>query len=504
MGLSLPAALAALLILALAFSSFGSLDTSARKALVAKDVVADILPPPMYLIEMRLVLSQAVEHSLTTDQARQRFAKLRSDYDERVQYWRGHPPYGLEQQLLGAQHEQAQRFMQLAQTAVLDRLAQGQQEAASQGLALADQSYLAHRAAVDATVTAGARFADTAIADFEATTRRGYWLMPLAAALLLGASGVLGWLIYRSLIAAVQQCTGLADRVAAGDLSQHVHSNRQDELGDLVRSMNQMSTNLSRLVGGVREGSHAIAQATAEIAQGNLDLSSRTEAQASSLQQTVASVEHMSEAIAHSADTARQADHLVSEAKRIAEEGHAAVNTLVTAMGAIRVSSHRIADIIGVIDGIAFQTNILALNAAVEAARAGEQGRGFAVVAAEVRNLARRSADAAHEIKDLIADSSTQVEAGGEHADHAGKTIAAIVDQVGQVTALVTTIANASGQQASGFSQINAALGQIDTATQQNSALVEQTAAAANSLRDQAQRLSDSADVFRTEVSVGI
>ena len=498
LGLALPSALAALVILALSFSSFGSLDNSARKALVAKDVVADILPPPMYLIEMRLVLSQAVERSLPAGEARQRFEKLSADYNERAQYWRGHPPYGLEQQLLGAQHEQALKFMQLGQAAVLGPLTAGDNAGAEQGLAQAHMAYLAHRAAVDATVTAGGRFADTAIADFEATTRRGYWLMPLTAAVLLAASGVLGTVIYRSLIAAVRQCTGLADRVAAGDLSQQVNSPRQDELGDLIRAMNQMSSHLAEIVCGVRDGSHAIAQATAQIAQGNLDLSARTEDQASHLQETAASVEQMSGAIANSADTARQADQVVAEATRIAEQGHTAVNTLVATMGLIQTSSGRIADIIGVIDGIAFQTNILALNAAVEAARAGEQGRGFAVVATEVRNLAQRSAAAAHEIKDLIASSSAQVQTGGAHADHAGKTIAAIVTQVSKVNSLVNAIANASGQQANGFSQINAALSQIDTATQQNSALVEQTAAAAASLSEQANRLSNAVDVFQT------
>ncbi len=497
MGLVVPSALAAVVILALSFSSFTSLDNSARRALVAKDVVADILPPPLYLIEMRLVLSQAVERSLPVADAVQRYQHLADEYGQRVQHWRQHPPYGLQAQLLGEQHDQAERFMRLARIAVLDRLAVGDAAGAAQGLREADTAYQAHRAGVDATVKAGARFADESIATFDATTRRGYWLMPLAAALLLGLSGLLGLSIYRGLVAAVRQCTDMAHRVAEGDLSQRARTERRDELGDLVRNMNEMSERLTQTIGRVREGSHAIERATAEIAQGNLDLSTRTETQASHLQDTTAAVQQMYEALNGSAGTARQADQLAADAARIAAEGDAAVGTLVSTMADIQSSSRRIADIIGVIDGIAFQTNILALNAAVEAARAGEQGRGFAVVASEVRSLAQRSASAAHEIKTLISGSSQQVEAGGVHADHAGKTIAAIVAQVSQVTALVGEIAAASSQQTSGFSRIHVALGEIDTATQQNSALVEQTAAAASSLKDQAAKLAAAADVFQ-------
>jgi len=497
LGLVLPSALAAVVILVLSFTSFASLDTQARKALVAKDVVADILPPPMYLIEMRLVLSQAVEQSLPATQAEQRFQHLADEYGQRVQHWRSHPPYGLETPLLGDQHTQAERFMQLARSAVLARLTAGDVAGAAQGLREADQAFQAHRAGVDATVKAGAQFAEDAMAGFDTTTRRGYWLMPLAAGLLLACSGLLGVAILRQLMAGMRQCTALVRRVAEGDLTQRATTDRQDELGDLVRDLNTMSERLAQIVGRVREGSHAIAQSTAEIAQGNQDLSLRTETQASHLQETTASVQQMFDTLNSSAGTARQADQLAADAARIAAEGDAAVGTLVSTMADIQSSSKRIADIIGVIDGIAFQTNILALNAAVEAARAGEQGRGFAVVAAEVRNLAQRSAAAAHEIKDLISSSTRQVEVGGAHADHAGKTISAIVEQVSKVTALVGEIAAASNLQTSGFSRINVALGEIDTATQQNSALVEQTAAAATSLSDQAAKLSDAADVFQ-------
>jgi methyl-accepting chemotaxis protein I, serine sensor receptor len=497
LALALPSAFAAVVILALSFSSFQQLDRSAREALVAKDVVADILPPPMYLIEMRLVLSQAVERSVTPAEARQRFDKLASEYAQRASYWRDHPPHGLEKLLLGAQHAHALRFIEQSQSGVLDRVAAGDQAGAEQALKQADLTYRAHRQAVDETVAAGGRFADRAMEEFSAVTARGYWQMPLAAAVLLAASAALGLGIFRRLVSAVRECSAVARQVAAGDLTQKVKVRRADELGDLIGAMNEMSDNLMRIVGGVRDGSHAIAQATAEISQGNQDLSVRTEIQASHLQETASSVEQMCGTLGNNADTAHQADQLAAAAAQLADEGHVAVGTLVKTMGDIQASSRRIADIIGVIDGIAFQTNILALNAAVEAARAGEQGRGFAVVASEVRALAHRSADAAREIKGLIVSSTDQVNDGSVHADHAGNAIASIVAQVKEVTGLVREIANASGQQTNGFAQISASLSEIDAATQQNSALVEQTAAAADSLRQQAGRLSSAVDVFK-------
>jgi methyl-accepting chemotaxis protein I, serine sensor receptor len=497
LGLALPSALAALLVLGLSLHSFASLSRDASQAMVAKDVVADILPPPMYLIEMRLVLSQAVEQSMPPAQARERFDALARDYEQRVNHWRSNPPDGLERLLLGAQHDRALRFIAQARTAVLAPLAAGDLPAASSGLKQVEPLYRAHRAAVDDTVVVSSRQAGQANSRFEATTARGYWLMPMMAVLMLGAAGALGVFIYRGLIQAVQGCGALARRVAAGDLSQQAVTHRRDELGRLILDMNEMSAQLARIVGSVRDGSHAIAQATAQIAQGNLDLSARTETQASHLQETAASVEQMCGTLAQHADTTRQADALASDASRIARDGDVAVGTLVSTMGDIQVSSHRIADIIGVIDGIAFQTNILALNAAVEAARAGEQGRGFAVVAGEVRSLAQRSADAAREIKSLIAGSSTLVEAGAAHADHAGRTIAAIVAQVNEVRTLVSDLGSASGQQSSGLAQVNASLAQIDSATQQNAALVEETAAAAASLRRQAEQLAETVDVFR-------
>jgi methyl-accepting chemotaxis protein I, serine sensor receptor len=497
-GLVLPAALAAMVILAISLFSFRSLDGNARRALVAQDVVADILPPPLYLIEMRLVLSQAVEQSISLKEARERFDKLATDYQTRVDYWRAHPPYGLESVLLGRQHVEAQRFISVAREQVMARLEAGDRAGAATGLHEAHAAYLAHRAGVDDTVQAGNRFVESAMADFDNTTRRGVWLMPLCAALLLGLTVAFGVLVIRRLIEAVRQCADVARRVAAGDLRDHVNVQRQDEIGELLQAMNDMSDSLSHIVDTVRDGSHAIAQATAEIAQGNMDLSARTESQAASLQQTTASVTEMAGALRSGADSSQRADERARGASNRADEGHAAVTTLVNTMRDIQASSRRVADIVGVIDGLSFQTNILALNAAVEAARAGEQGRGFSVVAAEVRSLALRSTQAAQEIRNLIAGTTREVEAGGQHAEHAGQSIASMVSEVGHITALVGEISQGSHQQSEGFAQINSALSQIDSVTQQNSALVEQTAAAAASLSHQAEQLARAVDIFQT------
>ncbi|HEU4623025.1 MAG TPA: methyl-accepting chemotaxis protein, partial [Burkholderiaceae bacterium] len=254
---------------------------------------------------------------------------------------------------------------------------------------------------------------------------------------------------------------------------------------------------LVKVVGTVRSGVDSVATASAQIAQGNSDLSSRTEQQASSLQQTASSMEELTSTVSASADNAREANALSSRAKDVAMRGGQAVTQVVATMDEIQGASSKIADIIGVIDGIAFQTNILALNAAVEAARAGEQGRGFAVVAGEVRSLAQRSAQAAKEIKALISDSVNKVQSGHALVSEAGRTMNDIVEQVARVTSVIAEITAAAGEQRDGLGQINQAVTQLDTATQQNAALVEESAAAADSLRAQATRLSDAVAVFR-------
>ncbi len=300
---------------------------------------------------------------------------------------------------------------------------------------------------------------------------------------------------YRALNEAVR----VARAVAAGDLTQNIQIRTNDETGQLMAAMQDMNTSLADIVGQVRTGTETIAVASREIASGNADLSSRTEQQASSLEETASSMEELTSTVRQNAENARQANQLVSSTADVAVKGGQVVDQVVDTMASIKDSSRKIADIIGVIDGIAFQTNILALNAAVEAARAGEQGRGFAVVASEVRNLAQRSAGAAKEIKSLIEDSVGKVDAGGKLVDEAGKTMGEIVSSVKRVTDIMSEIAAASSEQSSGIEQVNQAVAQMDEVTQQNAALVEQAAAAAESLQDQAGKLAEAVSVFRLD-----
>ncbi|MDH6591121.1 methyl-accepting chemotaxis protein [Variovorax sp. TBS-050B] len=318
-----------------------------------------------------------------------------------------------------------------------------------------------------------------------------------ALTLLIGA--LCAWLIARSVTRPIARAVEVAQTVASGDLGSQIQVVSRDETGQLMQALKNMNDSLAKVVGEVRHGTDAIATASGQIAAGNQDLSSRTEEQASSLEQTAASMEELTSTVKQNADNARQANQLALSASEVAVRGGGVVNQVVDTMGSINASSKKIVDIIGVIDGIAFQTNILALNAAVEAARAGEQGRGFAVVASEVRSLAQRSGAAAKEIKGLIDDSVDKVEAGSRQVAEAGRTMEEIVDSVKRVTDIMGEITAASQEQSTGIEQVNQAIAQMDQVTQQNAALVEEAAAAAQSMQEQAASLVQSVSVFRLE-----
>ncbi|MGH6646309.1 methyl-accepting chemotaxis protein [Aquabacterium sp.] len=332
-------------------------------------------------------------------------------------------------------------------------------------------------------------------ADHAAT--EGVTALAIGTVLALIVGGGLAWVLTRSIVVPVRRAQQAAEAIANGDLSVDIRTDSGDEIGQLVQSMQRMVLSLRGIVNAVRASSDSIATGSAQIAMGNADLSQRTEEQASNLQQTAASMEELTATIKQNADTARQASQLASSASAVAVDGGTVVGKVVATMEDITASSKKVADIIGVIDGIAFQTNILALNAAVEAARAGEQGRGFAVVAGEVRSLAQRSAQAAREIKTLIGESVEKVETGTRLVGTAGATMDDVVQQVKRVTDLIGEITSASIEQSTGIGQIGDAVNQLDQVTQQNAALVEESAAASESLRHQAASLAQTVSVFK-------
>ncbi len=326
--------------------------------------------------------------------------------------------------------------------------------------------------------------------------KRSQWFVHAVGGSALLAAAVIVWLLTRSITVPLREAVASVQTVAGGDLTSEIAVRSRDEVGQLLAALRTMQASLRGLVVEVLDGARAVADASAQIAQGNLDLSQRTEEQASTLEETASAMEELTSTVNQNADNARQADRLAAGASQVASQGGEVVSQVVSTMTGISEASRRIADIIGVIDGIAFQTNILALNAAVEAARAGEQGRGFAVVAAEVRNLAQRSASAAKEIKALIGDSVVQVEGGSRLVGAAGTTMHEIVGSVQKVSALVAEIAAASREQSQGIGQVTTAISQMDQVVQQNATLVEQATAATESMKELAAALLRSVSRF--------
>ncbi|EMW00304.1 methyl-accepting chemotaxis protein [Escherichia coli] len=343
------------------------------------------------------------------------------------------------------------------------------------------------------------RLYDIAVSDNNASYSQAMWILVGVMIVVLAVIFAVWFGIKASLVAPMNRLIDSIRHIAGGDLVKPIEGDGSNEMGQLAESLRHMQGELMRTVGDVRNGANAIYSGASEIATGNNDLSSRTEQQAASLEETAASMEQLTATVKQNAENARQASHLALSASETAQRGGKVVDNVVQTMRDISTSSQKIADIISVIDGIAFQTNILALNAAVEAARAGEQGRGFAVVAGEVRNLAQRSAQAAREIKSLIEDSVGKVDVGSTLVESAGETMAEIVSAVTRVTDIMGEIASASDEQSRGIDQVGLAVAEMDRVTQQNAALVEESAAAAAALEEQASRLTEAVAVFRIQ-----
>ena len=469
-------------------------------AFVAKDVVADILPPPMYLIEARLVLSQALEGSLAPTQAVQEIERLEKEYLARVDYWTAHPPFGLEHDLLGAQHETGKAFL-AATLADLRALAAGRVQDARVQLSDLHHIYQAHRAAVDVTVASGNALAAQSMSAFAST----HELVPLVLggllALGLASVSAFGWIISRAIVAPLSSAVELAEAVAGGDLSVQVEVHGQDEPARLLQALNRMSTRLGTMVDGVRRSCQHIDQASAEITAGNVHLKSRADAHEGEMRMAEASLKSVSAIVDQNAQAARSAETLLQSVSAVAGEGMASMDRMVETMHAISTSSHRVADIVEVIESIAFQTNLLALNAAVEAARAGDKGRGFAVVATEVRQLAHRSSHAAREIRTLARTSTEQVSSGHHLARDASSAIHRMVDRVDQMNALVRgTSASAQAQSAS-IGQLGALVDSLARDASSNASLVAQGTALASELESNAQVLAESVRQFRVNAA---
>ncbi len=390
-----------------------------------------------------------------------------------------------------------------ARQEVLDQTKAANADAAKKALdekmVPASQSYVA---AIDALAKHEQQLASEGSQEIEHELSTAQAVALGLLALGAGVAAWLGWLITRSITAPLRRTVEATEAMAAGDLTRAVPTGGRDEMGQMLASLTRMQQALRKLIGEVRSGSDSVVTASQQIATGNQDLSQRTEEAASNLQQAASSLEQLSGTVRQTADAARTANQLASSASNVAQRGGTVVAQVVSTMDEINTSSKKIADIIGTIDGIAFQTNILALNAAVEAARAGEQGRGFAVVAGEVRSLAQRSAEAAKEIKSLINASVEKVDTGSHLVKDAGSTMGEIVASVQRVSDIIAEISAATGEQSSGIAQVGSAVGQLDQATQQNAALVEQSAAAAESLKEQAARLAGVVAAFHLEVGL--
>ena len=446
-----------------------------------------------------IVLGEAAAVVTKPDQVKQKLAefdKLQTKQVDLKKKFETYPKSTTVTAALKDWHSTDQDYAQ-AKSDVVDALKQGD-AGASDSLELEMRPLLMQRQESLAKLVEAQRADAQAIFDAQVATYKKIRVVSIAAlALGLLVSLLVAGLLIRSIVRTLGYAVKVANEIAEGKLGHVIETRRDDELGRLLEAFRSMDQRLVGIVGEVRHGSTAVSSASQQIARGNDDLSQRTQEQASSLEETASSMEEMTSTVKQNAENASHANQLARGAREQAERGGEVVAQAVTAMREINTSSRKIADIVSLIDEIAFQTNLLALNAAVEAARAGEQGRGFAVVATEVRNLAQRSAGAAKEIKGLINDSAEKVRAGSELVDQSGKALAEIVDSVKKVTDIVAEIAAASHEQSAGIDQVNHAVLQMDEMTQQNAALVEEAAAAARAMQEQAGELSRQVGFFR-------
>jgi methyl-accepting chemotaxis protein len=476
-----------------------------QRIVQGKDLVADILPPPEYIIESYLVSLQIYGATEKSEQNTliERLKALKADYDTRHEFWLKE---GLENELaeifLKQAHEPAVAFYATAFNQFVPAVQNQDKEAANAAMIRMRQAYETHRKVIDQVVQLTTKRGETDEAQAKDRIQTASWLLLVILGGSLAAGVGCATMIIRGVLSGLggepDYAAEITHQIARGDLTVKIEVKEKDQRS-LLFDMKTMQEMLAKTVTNIKTAVDSVSVGSHQIAAGNHDLSSRTEEQASSLEQTASSMEELATTVKQNGDSARQASQLAISASEVATKGGAVVAQVVDTMGSINESARKIVDIIGVIDGIAFQTNILALNAAVEAARAGEEGKGFAVVAAEVRSLAQRSAGAAKEIKALISDSVEKVDVGAKLVDQAGATMNEVVSSVKRVTDIISEIAAASYEQNSGIEQIGQAISQMDQATQQNAALVEQAAAASESLQEQVENLVQLISIFKLD-----